>query len=154
MPAIRPTSARRRIAVLPFESLTDNKNDTYFADGVQDEILSNLAKMSELKVISRTSVMGYRPSSNRDLRYRNYDRACVHIAIAERALPNSPEALALKAYIDRRQGRWDESMKGLEKARNLDPRNSSVLNNLEFNYIYLRRYRTPRRFAAAVGLTF
>ena len=54
--------------MLPFESLSDNKNDTYFADGVQDEILSNLAKVSQLKVISRTSVMTYRPGGNRDLR--------------------------------------------------------------------------------------
>ena len=317
----------KSIAVLPFESLTDNRNDTYFADGVQDEILSNLAKLSELKVISRTSVMGYRPGGNRDLRsiavalgvahvvegtvrrdadrvrvtvelvdartdettwadsydrdltnifdiqsdiaktvasklsarlsadekrkiedkptndleaydlylqakelianaelfigheresflnairfldeatrkdpkfalaycltaqahddlyfsqldhtperrdlgdaaanealrlrpdlpevhlamayhlyecYRNYERADVHIAIAEQALSNSPDALALRAFIDRRQGRWEESMKALERARNLDPRNSNVLNNLEFNYTYLRRYR-------------
>ena len=54
--------------MLPFESLSDNKNDTYFADGVQDEILSNLAKVSQLKVISRTSVMTYRPGGTRDLR--------------------------------------------------------------------------------------
>ena len=58
----------RTIAVLPFESLSENKKDTYFADGVQDEILSNLAKVSRLKVISRTSVMTYRPGTNRDLR--------------------------------------------------------------------------------------
>jgi adenylate cyclase len=54
--------------VLPFASLSDEKRDTYFADGVQDEILSNLAKVSQLKVISRTSVMTYRPGANRDLR--------------------------------------------------------------------------------------
>jgi hypothetical protein len=48
------------IAVLPFESLSEDKNDRYFADGIQDEILSNLAKVSQLKVISRTSVMSYR----------------------------------------------------------------------------------------------
>jgi len=58
----------KSIAVLPFESLNDNKGDTYFADGVQDEILSKLAKLSQLKVISRTSVMAYRPPSNRDVR--------------------------------------------------------------------------------------
>ena len=57
----------KSIAVLPFESLSDNKSDAYFADGVQDEILSNLAKVSQLKVISRTSVMTYRPGGNRDL---------------------------------------------------------------------------------------
>jgi adenylate cyclase len=53
-------SASARIAVLPFESLSANKDDTYFADGVQDEILNNLAKIVQLKVISRTSVMQYR----------------------------------------------------------------------------------------------
>jgi TolB-like protein/tetratricopeptide (TPR) repeat protein len=58
----------KSIAVLPFESLSENKSDTYFADGVQDEILSNLAKVSELRVISRTSVMTYRPGGNRNLR--------------------------------------------------------------------------------------
>jgi TolB-like protein len=58
----------RSIAVLPFESLSDNRNDAYFADGVHDEILSDLAKVSQLKVISRTSVMTYRPGANRDLR--------------------------------------------------------------------------------------
>jgi TolB-like protein len=56
------------IAVLPFESLSDNRNHAYFADGVHDEILSSLAKVSQLKVISRTSVMTYRPGANRDLR--------------------------------------------------------------------------------------
>jgi serine/threonine protein kinase/Flp pilus assembly protein TadD len=56
------------IAVLPFESLSEDKSDAYFADGVQDEILAKLAKLSQLKVISRTSVMTYRPPSNRDVR--------------------------------------------------------------------------------------
>src|ERR1700730_18145081 len=63
-----PRATKRTIAVLPFESLSDDKGDTYFADGVQDEILSNLAKLSQLKVISRTSVMTYRAGGDRDLR--------------------------------------------------------------------------------------
>jgi serine/threonine protein kinase/Flp pilus assembly protein TadD len=58
----------KSIAVLPFESLSDNQNDIYFADGVQDEILNNLAKIAQLKVISRTSVMQYRGNGKRDLR--------------------------------------------------------------------------------------
>jgi TolB-like protein len=58
----------RSIAVLPFESLSENKRDAYFADGVQDEILSNLVKVSQLRVISRTSVMTYRSGGDRDLR--------------------------------------------------------------------------------------
>ena len=62
------TAPEKSIAVLPFENLSGNKNDTYFADGVQDEILSNLAKVSELRVISRTSVMSYRAVGNRNLR--------------------------------------------------------------------------------------
>src|SRR5882762_4211786 len=54
------------IAVLPFENLSDNKEDAFFADGVQDDVLTKLAKIADLKVISRTSVMGYR--GKRDLR--------------------------------------------------------------------------------------
>jgi serine/threonine protein kinase/cytochrome c-type biogenesis protein CcmH/NrfG len=48
------------IAVLPFENLSEEKENAYFADGVQEDILTNLAKIGDLKVISRTSVMGYR----------------------------------------------------------------------------------------------
>src|SRR5438477_1446537 len=52
------------IAVLPFENLSENKENAFFADGVQDDILTKLAKIAELKVISRTSVMGYRGERN------------------------------------------------------------------------------------------
>jgi TolB-like protein/Tfp pilus assembly protein PilF/predicted Ser/Thr protein kinase len=48
------------IAVLPFENLSNDKEDVSFADGVQDDLLTKLAKIASLKVISRTSVMGYR----------------------------------------------------------------------------------------------
>jgi len=326
----QPTEAvatEKSIAVLPFDNISPNKDDAYFADGVQDEILNDLAKIAQLKVISRTSVMQYRADTKRDLRqiamalgvanvlegtvrreanhvrvstelidarndntiwadsydrdltsifdiqndiaktvvaklsarlsteekeeidnkptndleaydlylqakalivsaelfighdresflnvvrlleeatrkdpkfalayclvarahddlyfslldhtperrglgdaainealrlrpdlpevhlavayhlyecYRSYQRASVQIAIAERALPNSPAALALRAYIDRRQGRWDDSIKALKMARTLDPRNPNIINNLEFNYLCLRRHR-------------
>src|ERR1700693_5389271 len=50
----------KSIAVLPFENLSDEKENAYFADGVQDDILTNLSKVGDLKVISRTSVMPYR----------------------------------------------------------------------------------------------
>jgi TolB-like protein len=53
----------KSIAVLPFESLSAEKENAYFAGGIQDEILTNLAKIGDLKVISRSSVMGY--ASNR-----------------------------------------------------------------------------------------
>ena len=52
------------IAVLPFENLGDEKEHTTFADGVQDDILTKLAKIADLKVISRTSVMDYRGKRN------------------------------------------------------------------------------------------
>src|SRR5438552_4692635 len=52
------------IAVLPFENLSDEKEHAFFADGVQDDILTKLAKIADLKVISRTSVMGYRGKRN------------------------------------------------------------------------------------------
>src|SRR5207237_6004357 len=48
------------IAVLPFENLSDEKEHAFFADGVQDDILIKLAKIADLKVIDRTSVMQYR----------------------------------------------------------------------------------------------
>ncbi len=58
----------KSIAVLPFESLSGNKDDLYFADGIQDEILSKLSKVSQLRVISRTSVMRYGRGERQDLR--------------------------------------------------------------------------------------
>jgi serine/threonine protein kinase/tetratricopeptide (TPR) repeat protein len=322
----------RSVAVLPFESLSTSKRDTYFADGVQDEILSNLAKVSQLTVISRTSVMAFRPGENRNLRsiaeslgvanvvegtvrrdgkhvrltirlvdarrdktlwseiydrsltdiftiqseiaqevasklnvrlsskqrkgieekitkdleaydlylrakeiigncllffmgaernslldaiklleeatrrdnqfalaycllakahddlyswnfdntperralgdaavnealrlrpdlaevhlasayhlsvcYRNYERARVQLAIAQTALPNSPQALELAAYIDGLHSNWEESTKVMEKAVSLDPRNTQLLQSLNRNYLHLRRYRDAER---------
>jgi serine/threonine protein kinase len=66
--ATKAGSTGKSIAVLPFDNIGANKDDTYFADGVQDEILNNLAKIAQLKVISRTSVMRYRADTKRDLR--------------------------------------------------------------------------------------
>ncbi len=54
------TIPQKSIAVLPFENLSDNKENAFFADGIQDDILTNLAQIEGLRVISRTSVMGYR----------------------------------------------------------------------------------------------
>ena len=324
LPSIRVP--KRSIAVLPFASLSNDKKNAYFADGVQDEILSHLAKVSQLKVISRTSVMTYHPGGNRDLRsiasalgvahvvegtvrrdvnrvritirlvgaltdetlwsetydrdltdifaiqsdiaktvaaklsaqlspkerkdieekptknleaydlylqakeriaagwmdlvnkedllkaidlleratrkdaqfalgycliarandylyfwgfdktperrvlgdlavkealrlrpdlaeahlaeahhlyrcYKDHERASVQLAIAEQTLPNSPEILACRASIDRRQGHWDDSIKLLEYAIRLDPRNPRYLGFLADNYECLRRYQ-------------
>jgi serine/threonine protein kinase/tetratricopeptide (TPR) repeat protein len=59
-----PSTAVTGIAVLPFENLSEDKESTFFADGVQDDILTKLAKIRDLKVISRTSVMQYRGNLN------------------------------------------------------------------------------------------
>jgi TolB-like protein/cytochrome c-type biogenesis protein CcmH/NrfG len=53
----------KSIAVLPFENRSNDQNNVYFADGIQDDILTNLSKIGDLKVISRTSVMSYRGQS-------------------------------------------------------------------------------------------
>src|SRR3989454_92998 len=59
-----PSTAVTGIAVLPFENLSEDKESTFFADGVQDDVLTKLAKIRDLKVISRTSVMQYRGNLN------------------------------------------------------------------------------------------
>ena len=58
----------KSIAVLPFQSLSDEKENAYFADGIQDDILTNLSKIGDLKVISRMSVMAYRGDALRNAR--------------------------------------------------------------------------------------
>ena len=60
--------SEKSIAVLPFENLSKDEENAFFAGGVQDEILSDLAKIADLKVISRTSVMKYKTGPERNLR--------------------------------------------------------------------------------------
>ena len=62
-----PAPDDKSIAVLPFENLGDKENE-YLAEGIQDEVLNDLARIADLKVISRTSIMGYRPGKTRNLR--------------------------------------------------------------------------------------
>jgi TolB-like protein len=64
--ALNP-AADKSIAVLPFENLSPDPENVYFADGVQDEILTRLASLADLKVINRTSVMQYESRAARDL---------------------------------------------------------------------------------------
>ncbi len=69
----------KSIAVLPFENLSSDKENAYFTDGVQDEILSDLAKIAELKVISRTSVMHYKTDAVRNLREIGQQLGVAHL---------------------------------------------------------------------------
>src|SRR5262249_26976810 len=69
----------RSIAVLPFENLSSDKENAFFADGVQDEILTDLAKIADLKVISRTSVMQYKSGGARNLRKIAEELGVAHV---------------------------------------------------------------------------
>ncbi len=80
--AVTPAVAlisEKSIAVLPFENLSEEKANAYFADGVQDEILTNLARIADLKVISRTSVMQYRTGAARNLREIGQQLGVAHL---------------------------------------------------------------------------
>jgi TolB-like protein/Tfp pilus assembly protein PilF len=69
LPRAAAHRTEKSIAVLPFQNLSEEKENAFFADGIQDDILTNLAKIGDLKVISRTSVMAYRdkPASLREI---------------------------------------------------------------------------------------
>jgi TolB-like protein/class 3 adenylate cyclase/Tfp pilus assembly protein PilF len=69
----------KSIAVLPFENLSANQETAFFTDGIQDEILTDLAKVADLKVISRTSVMQYKADRKRNLREIAQQLGVAHI---------------------------------------------------------------------------
>jgi serine/threonine-protein kinase len=69
----------KSIAVLPFENLSNNKENAYFAAGVQDEILSDLAKIADLKVISRTSTLPYETGKPRNSRKIGQELGVAHL---------------------------------------------------------------------------
>jgi tetratricopeptide (TPR) repeat protein len=73
-------------------------------------------------------------------RYGDYDRARTELAIAQRTLPNDPRTFELAGYIDRSQGRWEESNRNLKRALELDPRNVDTLTQISLSYLSLRRY--------------
>jgi TolB-like protein/Tfp pilus assembly protein PilF len=69
----------KSIAVLPFENLSEEKQNEYFADGVQDQILTDLSQIADLKVISRTSVMQYKSGVARNLRKIGEELGVAHV---------------------------------------------------------------------------
>ncbi len=79
LPSALPSLPEKSIAVLPFENLSDDKQNAYFADGVQDEILTSLAKVGDLKVISRTSVMQYKDTAKRNVRETAQQLGVAHL---------------------------------------------------------------------------
>jgi serine/threonine-protein kinase len=85
LPSAPPTSTavagvpEKSIAVLPFENLSSDKENAFFTDGVQDEILTDLAKIADLKVISRSSVMQYKSGVPRELRKIGQELGVAHL---------------------------------------------------------------------------
>jgi TolB-like protein/Tfp pilus assembly protein PilF len=69
----------KSVAVLPFQNLSSDKENAYFTDGVQDEILSHLARIADLKVISRTSAMHYKSDALRNLREIGQQLGVAHL---------------------------------------------------------------------------
>jgi len=69
----------KSIAVLPFENLSADPENAFFTDGVQDQVLNNLAKIADLKVISRTSVMQYKTGGKRNLRQIANELGVAHV---------------------------------------------------------------------------
>ena len=74
-----PDVPEKSIAVLPFENLSADPENAFFVDGLHDEILSDLARIADLKVISRTSVMQYRTAGSRNLREIASELGVAHI---------------------------------------------------------------------------
>ena len=67
-PSIAPAAPRKSIAILPFENRSAEKENDYLTDGIHEDILTNLARIQDLKVVSRGAVMAYKPGANRNLR--------------------------------------------------------------------------------------
>lgn len=90
-------ASEKSIAVLPFENLSEEKQNEYFADGVQDEILTDLAKIADLKVISRTSMMQYKSGTARNLREIGHQLGVAHVV--EGSVQRSANRIRVNAQL-------------------------------------------------------
>src|SRR5256886_5087584 len=77
--------------------------------------------------------------------YLDYDHAREELKLAQQSLPNDPLVFQILGFIDRRQGRWAESTKNLERAIELDPQNRGLLKQLADSYVCLRQYADAER---------
>jgi len=73
--------------------------------------------------------------------FRDYERSKIELSIAKRSLPNNSEVFLYSAFIDRREGRWVEATRNMERALEIDPRNFFVAHQLAITYLLQRRYR-------------
>ena len=91
------------IAVLPFENVGNDPEDAFFADGIQDDLLTSLARIEKLKVISRTSVMGFRDPARRDLHAIGRQLGVAHV-LEGRVRRSDDRVLVNVSLIDTRTG--------------------------------------------------
>ena len=77
---------------------------------------------------------------------RDYKRALEEFAIAEKMQPNNAEVLEAMGYVQRRQGKWDESVKNIERAVELDPKTTDRINNSTQTLVYMRRFDEALRY--------
>lgn len=96
LPRASARKVDKSIAVLPFENFSDDKDNAFFADGIQDDILTNLAKIGDLKVISRTSVMPYR---GKDKNVREIGKALGVSTILEGSVRKSGNRVRLNVQL-------------------------------------------------------
>ena len=119
----------KSIAVLPFDNLSDDKENAYFADGIQDDILTNLSKIGDLKVISRTSVMQYKGKAPN---VREIGKALGVSTILEGSVRRSGNRVRLNVQLI--DATNDElRLYALERAREMAPEDGVV------NYLLGRR---------------
>src|SRR5881275_1018121 len=113
--ASNAAAPEKSIAVLPFSNLSKEQENAFFADGVQDEILSDLAKVADLKVISRTSVMPYKSGMPRNVRVIGQQLGVAHVV--EGSVQRSGNRVRVNAQLV--DARTDRHLWGQTYDRNL-----------------------------------
>lgn len=104
-----PALPDKSIAVLPFENRSEDKQDIFFADGIQDDVLTSLVKIKELKVIGRSSIVSYRDTHQRNLRQIGERLGVSHLL--EGSVRRVAERVLIQVHLtDTRDGRaiWAE----------------------------------------------
>ena len=143
--ATRSSIPQKSIAVLPFENLSDDKGAAYFADGIQDEILTKLASIADLKVISRTSTAKYK-SKPEDLKTVSQQLGVA--TVLEGSVQKAGDKVRVNVqFIDARADShlwaktYDRDMKDVLPSKAKLRRKSPIRSRRSFR----RRRRTPWR---------
>src|SRR5216117_3746992 len=160
-----PAPPEKSIAVLPFSNLSKEQENAFFADGVQDEILSDLAKVADLKVISRTSVMSYKRGMARNVRVIGQQLGVAHLV--EGSVQRTGNRVRVNAQlVDARTDRhlwaqtYDRDLADVfaiqsEIAKTIADQLQAKLSPREKNAIELpRRVRSARSISTRAPKTF